>query len=198
LAQKWRNCVILCYVNKNEEAEMKTYYTDTKSKLSAALWKLMETDNLENITITQICQEAKIGRRSFYRHFQTKRNVIEYGIRQKSEEFFEFNAGCKSMETMIENFFKFFKKQKRYIRLIQKNYLTLELYNIVQSGELFKEELDIYMQRTMIPGHLREYVANVIAAMQTSLLITWADHNFSEDWVEIAGFELNLFSEMAE
>jgi len=177
---------------------MKAYYTDTKSKLSMALWKLMETDLLENITITQICQEAKTSRRSFYRHFQSKRNVIEYGFRQKSEEFAEFNAGCKTMEHMIENFFKFFIKQKKYVRLIQRNHLTPELYNVVQSGELFEEELDIYMQRSMISGQLREYVANVIAATHTSLLMTWADHNFSEDWQEIARFELNMFSVMAD
>jgi AcrR family transcriptional regulator len=177
---------------------MKAYYTDTMNKISWALWSLMEMEKLENITITQICQEASIGRRSFYRHFKNKRSVIEFGIQQKSKEFFEFNAGATSMEELISNFFIFFKKQKKYVKLLRRNHLTHNLYQVIQKEELFVEELNIYMQRSGMPDHLREYVGNVIVSMQTSLLLTWADHNFSDDWTEIAEFELKLFSEMVD
>jgi AcrR family transcriptional regulator len=175
---------------------MKTYYTETKNKLNDALWELLKTNTLENTTIAQICKRARIGRRTFYRHFHTKRNVIEYGFWKKGKEFASRSTNCGTFEETLGEFFCFFKKNKNFVRAIQKNNLRSELYNLVMTGELFDVELEVYMQRAKIPNQLREYVANTIAAMQTSLLITWAERDFAEDWREIVAFEMSLFSEM--
>lgn len=177
---------------------MTTYQTDTKSKISRALWKLMENEMIEDITITMICQEAGVGRRSFYRHFKSKWGVLEYELKLKNDEFATFCEGCRTMEDMMGMSFQFFKKQKKQLRLLQQNNLMSILYRIMQSGDLFTKELDVFMQRSMLPAYLREYVANVIAATHTSLLMTWANHNFRESWQEIARFEIGMFAVMEE
>jgi AcrR family transcriptional regulator len=178
---------------------MTTYYTETKNKLNNALWDLLKINTLENTTIAQICKRARVGRRTFYRHFQTKRNVIEYGFWKKGVEFASRNTSSEAtFEETLGEFFCFFKKNKSFVRAIQKNNLRSELYTLVMTGELFDVELEVYMKRAKIPEQLREYVANTIAAMQTSLLITWAERDFAEDWQEIVAFEMSLFSEMME
>ena len=177
---------------------MATYYTETKNRISAALWLLMEKDTLENITITMICQEAHIGRRSFYRHFQNKRDVITFSFRLKNDEFSEHCSGIETMEDMIGKSMQYYRTQKQFLRLIQRNGILTEFNHVMQQSGLFSKMLDIFMIRCSLPPYLREYVANVIATTHTSLLMTWADHNFKEDWREIAAFEVSMFSAMKQ
>lgn len=177
---------------------MAVYQTDTENKLSKALWTLMEKERLDDITILQICQEANVGRRSFYRHFGSKDDIIEYGFRLKAMEYAALNTRCKTMEDMIGLSFRYFKKERRYICLIKENNLTAKLYEIMQDGDLFAKQLNIYMQRAGIPVRMRAYVANAIAATHTSLLLTWVEHGFSDDWHELVQFEMAMFSVMAE
>ncbi len=151
-----------------------------------------------DITITMICQEASAGRRSFYRHFRNKLDVLEYGLKMKNDEFSALTVGCRTMRDMIDKSFQFFKKQKRLLRLLQQNELMPQLIRIMQTGDLFAMELDVFMERSKLPAYLRDYVANVIAAAHTSLLMTWANHNFQEDWREISRFEIGMFSVMEE
>ena len=44
--------------------------------ITDALLKLMQTNRLSDISISQICDEAGVGRASFYRNFQSKEDVI--------------------------------------------------------------------------------------------------------------------------
>lgn len=44
--------------------------------ITAALLKLMQKYNLNEISISQICAEAGVGRASFYRNFESKEAVI--------------------------------------------------------------------------------------------------------------------------
>ena len=175
---------------------MKTYHTETKNKLSGALWRLLKSYDLEDITITMICQEAGVGRRSFYRHFQSSRDVIYYGFKLKNDEFVNYCTGPRAIENMIGKSFQFYKKQKQFLRLIQKNGLLTEFYLSMQTSGLFTSTLDVFMERSLLSNHMREYVANVITATHTSLLMTWANHDFKEDWGEIASFEMSLFAAM--
>ena len=174
---------------------MATYHTETKDKLSKSLWRLLESNTLERITITMICQEAGIGRRSFYRHFKSKWNVIEYEVKQKSDEFATLCTESRTMEELIEMSFRFFKRQKKLLSLLEQNDLMSVLYSFMQSS-LFESKLNIYMRRSGIPMYMREYVANAIAATHISLIMTWVNRNFREDWREFARFELSMFSVM--
>ena len=175
---------------------MKTYHTETKNKLTGALWILLKSFTWEDVTITMICQEAGVGRRTFYRHFQTKRDMIYYSFMQKNDEFANYCKDPQTMEDMIGKSLRFYKSQKQYLRVIQQNGLLSEFHQAMQSSSLFGSTLDIFMERSLFPKYLREYVANVITATHTSLLMTWADHDFREDWREIVAFEISMFSAM--
>ena len=175
---------------------MATYHTETKNKAAAALWKLIEMNTLEAVTITMICQEAGINRRSFYRHFADKVDVLVYSLEQKRVGYIDVRAKAQTMTEMIGLSFQFYKKQKKYLQLLSQNELLPVLYRMMQSGNLFDDELDIYMERAKVPACLREYVANVITATHTSLLMTWIEHDFQESWQELSRFELSMFSVM--
>ena len=44
--------------------------------ITDALLKLMQNAHLNNISISQICDEAGVGRASFYRNFDSKEDII--------------------------------------------------------------------------------------------------------------------------
>ena len=50
----------------------------SKEKISKALLSIMEQYDFQEITITQISQEARLSRKTFYRLFSTKTDVLNY------------------------------------------------------------------------------------------------------------------------
>ncbi len=55
---------------------------ESKKMIADALMQLLKTDSLEEITISQIAAEAKIGRNTFYNHFQKKEEILQYVMEQ--------------------------------------------------------------------------------------------------------------------
>ena len=48
--------------------------------ISDALICLMRQKHFSRITVTEICREADIGRKTFYRHFELKEDVIDFQL----------------------------------------------------------------------------------------------------------------------
>lgn len=61
----------------------------TQKSIIDALLKLMEEDNFDEITITQIAQEAEVARRTFYLNYSTKSDVLASYIKSLYDEFVE-------------------------------------------------------------------------------------------------------------
>ena len=50
--------------------------------ITGALLKLMESHDFAEISISQICQEAGVGRASFYRNFESKEEIISRHLKR--------------------------------------------------------------------------------------------------------------------
>lgn len=48
--------------------------------MSDALFALMERKSFAQISITEICEEAGVGRKTFYRNFDTKEDIISFRL----------------------------------------------------------------------------------------------------------------------
>lgn len=53
----------------------------TKSAISEALVALIENNNYADITVREIAAVCNISRRTIYRHFKTKDEILSYGFR---------------------------------------------------------------------------------------------------------------------
>ncbi|EAC4523120.1 TetR/AcrR family transcriptional regulator, partial [Listeria monocytogenes] len=51
-----------------------------KNSIIKGLFSVMNTYEFSMITVTQIAQEANIGRKTFYRYFKNKEEVLEEAI----------------------------------------------------------------------------------------------------------------------
>lgn len=58
----------------------------TKRHILATFNDLVQKKSFDKITIDQICQEAEIGRSTFYRYFTDKYDILDYSIQQLFEQ----------------------------------------------------------------------------------------------------------------
>lgn len=56
-----------------------------KSSLRKSLVKLMENEDFEKITISELCNDANVSRQGFYRNYSSTKDIID----EMSEDFFE-------------------------------------------------------------------------------------------------------------
>lgn len=69
---------------------------ESKTMISEALFKLLQQYNLNEITISQITAEAKVGRNTFYRNFKGKNEVVIYSFSRLMNEAKNFLLKIKS------------------------------------------------------------------------------------------------------
>lgn len=51
-----------------------------KDLISNALIALLYTKEIDSVTITELCDKAQVSRRTFYRHFKDKNQVVDYYV----------------------------------------------------------------------------------------------------------------------
>lgn len=54
--------------------------------IADALFSLMKRKPFQQITVTEICEEAAVGRKTFYRNFELREDVIDFWLDLRCEE----------------------------------------------------------------------------------------------------------------
>lgn len=97
----------------------------TKKWIIEALFELLKTKEYHDITISQIVKKADLGRRTFYRYFKTKDEVIEYTVRLLMDEFANtiLKNHADSQETVTIAYFEFWENYIDVLLLLNKAHL---------------------------------------------------------------------------
>ncbi len=100
----------------------------SKKKISKALLTIMKQYDFKDITITQISQEAKLSRKTFYRLFSSKEDVLTFFFENLYEECL---LQIKSRQVqhywdIVQCYFDFCEERKSLLLLLkQQNLITL-------------------------------------------------------------------------
>jgi AcrR family transcriptional regulator len=123
----------------------------SKKWLINALLQLMEEKSYQNITIQEITDRALLSRRTFYRNFKTKEELLSAHFETICEEY----IACLHEESdlMLPNitrvFFTFWQKYLGFLQILKKNnLLSLLLENL---NEFIPDVYNIFK------GNLHEY-----------------------------------------
>ena len=122
----------------------------SKQWLLEALIELMNEKPFTQITISEIAARAQLDRRTFYRHFKTKEDIITCRIRQLSEHFEGFLQQEKSLLTK--------DIALRFFTICENNKELLSLLYIHKLLPLLLYELN-----TIFPEHHNRYHAGIYA-----------------------------------
>ncbi len=123
----------VCYLSKKGNAKHMNRTNSkiaeqSKKKIADALLATMEQYDFREITITQISQEAKLSRKTFYRLFSSKEDVLTFFFENLYEEcFMQITARqARHYWDIVQCYFDFCEERKSLLFLLkQQNLLTL-------------------------------------------------------------------------
>lgn len=122
---------------------------ESRQKMVWALLTLMRQYDYREITVTQIAQEAGLSRKTFYRRFSDKEEILALLFEGLFQEWF---AQVKALEIRrywdtVQLFFDFWEARKDLLALLQKNRLlprvleqsyqySMQIFEFVRSEEV--------------------------------------------------------------
>jgi AcrR family transcriptional regulator len=138
-----------------------------------ALLDLMEKTEYDKISVSEICHKADLDRRTFYRNFNSKNDVLEQYIIRLGEEYIKSYAAmdipCKYTAAKI--FFEFWSRYLPFIRNIQKCGLSDFIF---QQFENFTKEHTELLISDGVMEFPREYVLAYRIGGFWNVMMTWA------------------------
>lgn len=116
----------------------------TKQYITEALFLLMEHKVYEKISIVEITKKAGVGRVTYYRHFQSKDDIlIQYFNREMMSNRKLFNFDTTTKEEYYEKIFMVLMKYKE----------KQQLMSLIQQANLEHIYLD-FLNKTMVDNYL--------------------------------------------
>ena len=155
----------------------------TKKCIIDALFVLMEQDKFDDITVTQITQEADIARRTFYLNFNSKYEVLKCYIKLLYKEYLQIvlDNGVRSFEHDVILFFKFWENHSEVLYLLQEN----DRFTILLSEfEKILINTEFWLNKG-IDKDKRDYIASILSAILWRVLKRWVKNDMKESVEEL-------------
>lgn len=104
----------------------------SKKWIATALVALMQEKPFSKITIQEIAQKAELDRRTFYRNFESKEDILRFYVYQLSAEYTEklHNEETLSIPTSLLIFCEVAYEHKEFISMLIQNNLSVLLLNV--------------------------------------------------------------------
>ncbi len=160
-------------VNENLQA-LRSQHTITD-----ALLTLMKLYPYQEITITQICQEGKVVRQTYYRNFESKNDILEFLLDNMFQQYLtNFYYKDADSYNQLKDFFEFMLSNKEFLTLIEKNDLFFMINKAITVN--ISRFLNLPQLTTIKEQELETYVLGFIASTICSILSLWAVNGFME------------------
>ena len=160
----------------------------SQNSIAQALFSLLRERPFGEISVSQVCQLAGVSRQTFYSRFQSREDVIVYGLRHSCCYTPDETAGEEPLRALCRSFARFLTGRGGMIRLLAEQNLTGCLYqslreSFVRCGCRFGS----------LPEAYRPYTADFLASGFTSVARTWAEEGGQLDAGAVEELALALF-----
>ncbi len=116
-------------------------FRNTSIKMHQALFKLLQTQSFEDISISDLCNEAKVNRSTFYSHYTTMRDLLQETHTAMFQQLFaDFQAKNLLSTTLTELQQPNFVHEKfliPYLEFVKENKDHIKVY--MQHTNLFQQ-----------------------------------------------------------
>ena len=170
-----------------------------RSQLEAALLALMRTRGYTQTTVTDICREADIPRRTFYHYFDSKEAVLRAVVESMLNECFlevmlEFDRGRDAMrESLVRNFRYWQGPARQKLDLLLDNGLSGE---IMRCALHWMKTEGFGLHRRLVFSEKRTQIAAMVGASGFfTLLMYWRSNQYRETPEEMAEYATWILSE---
>lgn len=146
--------------------------------ITDALLELMENQPFVRITITQICDRAGVGRKTFYRNFELKEDVIEFRLDELCAVYEKGLLGIP-LERRMGYHFAFLKEHADLLILL--NHHGLRSMINTKFSVFMPETMPLWSEDPVKQQYLSEYITAGIDAIMTR----WIMRDFQESLEDI-------------
>lgn len=104
----------------------------SRQKIVKGLLTAMKRDDFKDITVTQICQEAELSRKTFYRLFPDKGQVLRFLFQELSLQWIAQmrERGIERYWDVVQLYFDFCEEKKSLLLLLRKHRLLGQLFEV--------------------------------------------------------------------
>ncbi len=164
---------------------------DIDTKITNALLSLMNEQEYKDISITDIVKKAGLSRVTYYRHFNSKEDILIRFFTLTKNRFLEQTKladpnSAQTNELVILGLFLFFKANMNANKSLRKAGLDSELLRFLSTE--FLENL---------PVKLDKYIAYFVAGALYNVLINWLDNDCKDSIDEVSRPFIELQSTLA-
>jgi AcrR family transcriptional regulator len=165
-------------------------------QLEACLLKLMLTENYAQITISQICDQAGISRKSFYRYFTSKDGclyaLLDHTIFDGAAYYLPDHPTADSSHQIYERFFIYWREHAALLDALDRNTMgqllteRMLVYSIQEEQEFrnfFRNWANESSERSIF------YICGIVG-----LVLSWHKNGFSKSTAHMA----NILSDMID
>jgi len=158
-----------------------TYNQSVKEALALALFRLLETKTITQISVSEIIKLAGVSRSSFYRNFDTKEQILSDYIQYCYREYFKKHPVISLNDNnhfrlFLTYRFRFIFEHRHFFIILRKHNLLYYLF------ETFDPELS-----SMLSGsHFRtKYDKIFFSSCSAGIIQQWIDNGFKESVEEM-------------
>jgi AcrR family transcriptional regulator len=141
--------------------------------IADALFCLLKRKPFAQITVTEICEEAAIGRKTFYRNFELREDVIEFQLDNMCVEYRQEIAGM-SLEECLYHHFDYVKRNKDYFIVLYRNGFDMMVHEKVAIA--IPDVMPVWTENTIE----QEYRSAYITAGIEAILRVWITRGCKE------------------
>lgn len=161
--------------------------------LVEALFQLMQKKHFEEITISELCRKANLDRRTFYRNFKDKNDVLLYYFTTLEEEYLVMLKGIRerTFYTLARAHFEFWSRHLEFLKTAHSDQTLYAM--LIQTLNSFMPE--IYAQETGSISRQLQYNIDFVTGGFQNVLIRWISAGFQETPEELAAIVSGMFRE---
>lgn len=151
----------------------------SKKKLSEALLAIMAQYDFQEITITQIAQEAGLSRKTFYRLFSGKEAVLTFYFESLYEECFLLIKSRQAQHywDIVQCYFDFCEERKSLLLLLKQHHLLTLLF---EGSYRYAFQVFEHIRTKEVADHLSlplPYLLAYSLGGMYSMLLKWVEGN---------------------
>lgn len=178
------------------ESNINPITLQSKEWIIESLLKLLSEKPYSKITITEITSVAQLARRTFYRNFNSKEDILYMYIQKLFDEYVNLLKEVKILKlpTVAKVYFDFWNEHLDFLILMEQNnllYMLLQKYNqyLPIIHKKFKHNKEQYQSNNTL-----EYVLAFSAGGFWNMLIKWVHEGAKktpDEMAELVNIMLN-------